>query len=105
MSDYLVYDDLRLGRPVQAGWEELPYWLRGFTDLGIVTGDGRVRGLTGTWIDGILAAQAIGRFVRAGVAADLAGGRPRLLAAHADPGRVARRRRDATGDDPGRRRS
>ena len=57
VSDYLVYDDCGWVDPSKPGWEELPYWLRGFTDLGIVTGDARVRDLTGTWIDGIIAAQ------------------------------------------------
>ncbi|MGH3374624.1 MAG: beta-L-arabinofuranosidase domain-containing protein [Actinoallomurus sp.] len=57
VSDYLVYDNCGWVDPSKPGWEELPYWLRGFTDLGIVTGDSRVRGLTGTWIDGILGSQ------------------------------------------------
>jgi hypothetical protein len=57
VSDYLVYATNGWVDPAKPGWEELPYWLRGFTDLGIVTGDGRVRELTRTWIDGILAAQ------------------------------------------------
>jgi hypothetical protein len=57
VSDYLVYETNGWVDPSKDGWEELPYWLRGFTDLGIVTGDRRVRDLTDRWIDGIIAAQ------------------------------------------------
>ncbi|MFB7569677.1 beta-L-arabinofuranosidase domain-containing protein [Streptomyces sp. NPDC056165] len=41
--------------PDRDGWEELPYWLRGFGDLGYVTGDARTLELTRAWIDRILA--------------------------------------------------
>jgi hypothetical protein len=57
VSDYLVYETNGWVDPAKEGWEELPYWLRGFTDLGLVTGDKRVRDLTGRWVDGILTAQ------------------------------------------------
>lgn len=39
------------------GWEELPYWLKGFGDLGYVLGDKRIIGETKKWIDGILSTQ------------------------------------------------
>ncbi len=39
------------------GWEELPYWLKGFTDLGYVLGDQRIIGEAKRWIDAILAGQ------------------------------------------------
>ncbi len=39
------------------GWEEVPYWLRGFGDLGWVLGDKRVQKETMVWIDGILGSQ------------------------------------------------
>ncbi|MCP4248635.1 MAG: transcriptional initiation protein Tat [bacterium] len=39
------------------GWEELPYWLRGFTDLAYVLQDQHLIDRAGTWIDGILASQ------------------------------------------------
>lgn len=32
--------------PSQAGWEEVPYWLRGFGDLGYVTGDAIVSNMS-----------------------------------------------------------
>src|SRR5947207_6018657 len=41
-----------------SGWEEMPYWLRGFGDLGYVTGDTRIIGETNRWIDAILATQS-----------------------------------------------
>ena len=39
------------------GWEEAPYWLRGFTDLGYLLGDERIIGESRRWTDGILASQ------------------------------------------------
>ncbi|MBM3477488.1 MAG: transcriptional initiation protein Tat, partial [Armatimonadetes bacterium] len=39
------------------GWEELPYWLKGFGDLGYVLGDERIMDEALVWIDGILASQ------------------------------------------------
>src|SRR4051812_22498996 len=39
VSDYLVYETNGWVDPSRQGWEELPYWLRGVTDLGLVTGD------------------------------------------------------------------
>ena len=39
------------------GWEELPYWLKGFTDLGYVLGDRRIIDESRRWIDGILASR------------------------------------------------
>ncbi|MGV9353638.1 beta-L-arabinofuranosidase domain-containing protein [Streptomyces misionensis] len=55
VSDYL--DDRTSGWavPERDGWEELPYWLRGFGDLGYVTQDSRALDLTRTWMDRILA--------------------------------------------------
>ena len=36
----------------------MPYWLRGYGDLGYVTGDATVLANTASWIDGILATQS-----------------------------------------------
>lgn len=55
ISDYLDLSTSGWVDPSRGGWEELPYWLRGFSELGLVTGDDRVRQLAGRWIDGILA--------------------------------------------------
>lgn len=55
VSDYLDPATSGWSVPSRGGWEELPYWLRGFGDLGYVTGDARVLELTRAWIDRILA--------------------------------------------------
>ncbi len=39
------------------GWEELPYWLKGYVDLGYVLGDKRIIAESKKWIDAILASQ------------------------------------------------
>src|ERR1035437_7724954 len=41
----------------QNGWEELPYWLKGYGDLGYVLGDQEIIGHTRKWIDAVLASQ------------------------------------------------
>jgi hypothetical protein len=57
VSDYLQYENCGWVDPTKPAWEELPYWLRGFGDLGYVTGDERVLATTKKWIDGILKTQ------------------------------------------------
>src|SRR5262245_32757259 len=42
MSDFLQFDRTGWVHPDLDGWEELPYWLRGYGDLGYVTGDATV---------------------------------------------------------------
>src|SRR5437016_7130996 len=39
------------------GWEELPYWLKGFGDLGYVLKDERITKEARKWIDAVLASQ------------------------------------------------
>jgi len=39
------------------GWEEAPYWLKGFTDLGYVLRNPRIMAESKKWIDGILSSQ------------------------------------------------
>jgi hypothetical protein len=39
------------------GWEEVPYWLKGYGDLGYVLNDQRIIDDTKRWIDAIIAAQ------------------------------------------------
>ncbi|MHC4865021.1 MAG: beta-L-arabinofuranosidase domain-containing protein [Planctomycetota bacterium] len=41
----------------QNGWEELPYWLKGYGDLGYVLGDERIIKEARIWIEGILSSQ------------------------------------------------
>ncbi len=57
ISDYLQFENCGWISPDKPAWEELPYWLRGFGDLGYVTGDDRVLTTTRKWIDGILKTQ------------------------------------------------
>ena len=40
-----------------SGWEEVPYWLRGFGDLGYVLGDERIIEEARTWIEAALSSQ------------------------------------------------
>ena len=40
-----------------SGWEEMPYWLKGFGDLGYVLKDPQIIDLAKRWIDAILATQ------------------------------------------------
>lgn len=40
------------------GWEEVPYWLKGFGDLGYVLGDKRIQAEAKIWIDAVIAGQA-----------------------------------------------
>lgn len=40
-----------------SGWEELPYWLKGFGDLGYVLKDDRIIREARRWIDAVLASQ------------------------------------------------
>jgi len=39
------------------GWEELPYWLKGFGDLGYVLGNERIIKEARKWIDGVISTQ------------------------------------------------
>ncbi len=39
------------------GWEEAPYWLKGFTDLGFVLGDERIKAEARKWLDAVIANQ------------------------------------------------
>src|SRR5205085_4593018 len=40
-----------------SGWEELPYWLKGYGDLGYVLGDEKIIANAKKWIDAVLATQ------------------------------------------------
>ncbi|BCJ53767.1 hypothetical protein Asp14428_52420 [Actinoplanes sp. NBRC 14428] len=58
ISHFLRYDATGWTNPELGGWEEVPYWLKGFSSLGYTTGDARVIAETKRWIDGVLATQA-----------------------------------------------
>lgn len=58
VSHFLAFDKTGWVRPELGGWEEVPYWLRGYGDLGYVTGDARVVADAHRWIDAVIATQA-----------------------------------------------
>lgn len=41
------------------GWEEVPYWLKGFIDLGYVLNDQRIISEARRWVEGVLSSQDI----------------------------------------------
>jgi hypothetical protein len=58
VSDFLRFDTTGWVHPDLDGWEELPYWLRGYGDLGYVTGDATVLATTERWIEAVLTTAA-----------------------------------------------
>ena len=59
VSDYLKYEGNGwVDANSTVGWEEVPYWLRGFGDLGYVLGDKRIIALATKWMTGILTSQS-----------------------------------------------
>ncbi|MER5946430.1 RICIN domain-containing protein [Streptomyces sp. NPDC001904] len=56
-SHFLVMDTCGWVHPELGGWEELPYWLRGFVPLAIATRDAGALATCKRWIDAILATQ------------------------------------------------
>jgi hypothetical protein len=75
ISHFLQYDNTGWIHPDLTGWEELPYWLKGFSSLGFVTGDSRVQNETTKWVNGVLATQASdGYFGPAGLRTSLNNG-------------------------------
>ncbi|MFJ6700608.1 RICIN domain-containing protein [Streptomyces sp. NPDC091272] len=57
LSHFLDLDTSGWIRTARAGWEEAPYWLRGYVDLAVVTRDPDALATARRWIDGILATQ------------------------------------------------
>lgn len=60
ISEYLVKKDNAWLSPKgegQHGWEEVPYWLKGFGDLGFVLGDKRIQAESRRWIEAMIASQ------------------------------------------------
>jgi hypothetical protein len=39
------------------GWEEVPYWLKGFVDLGHLTGDRRILDESQRWLEAVMKTQ------------------------------------------------
>lgn len=61
-SHFLNYATSGWIHSANAGWEEVPYWLRGYGDLAYLTGDGSALANTQQWITGILGTQAADGF-------------------------------------------
>jgi hypothetical protein len=57
ISHFLNYNTTGWITPNLVGWEEVPYWLRGYGDLAYVTGDATALSTTQQWINGIIATQ------------------------------------------------
>jgi Beta-L-arabinofuranosidase, GH127 len=59
ISQYCKYEGNGWVTPGSAdrGWEEAPYWLKGFTDLGYVLGDQRIIAEARKWLDAVIANQ------------------------------------------------
>jgi len=59
ISQYCKYEGNGWVTPGSAerGWEEAPYWLKGYTDLGFVLGDQRIIAEARKWLDAVLANQ------------------------------------------------
>ena len=73
----------------QNGWEELPYWLKGYGDLGYVLNDPEIIKLARKWIDAVLASQQADGWFGPLRQQDRPGGQARSLAAHGDVQRAA----------------
>ncbi|MBM2620701.1 RICIN domain-containing protein [Actinoplanes sp. LDG1-06] len=58
ISHFLQYSNTGWITPNLGGWEELPYWLKGYSSLGYVTGNATVQRETARWIKGVMATQA-----------------------------------------------
>jgi hypothetical protein len=55
VSGFLDYSTTGWINPSLVGWEEVPYWLRGFVPLAHVTGDAALQATADQWIGGVLA--------------------------------------------------
>ena len=56
VSKFLAPDNGWFGTEKE-GWEEQPYWLRGFYDLAVLTGEERLLAESKRWIDAVLSSQ------------------------------------------------
>lgn len=60
ISKWCKFDDNAWVDPANAkklGWEELPYWLKGYGDLGYVLGDKQITSEARRWIEAMLSSQ------------------------------------------------
>ena len=56
-SSFLAPDNGWLKADGNGGWEEQPYWFRGFVKIAILTGNERMLGVSRDWVEKILATQ------------------------------------------------
>ncbi|MDT0394892.1 MULTISPECIES: RICIN domain-containing protein [Streptomyces] len=56
-SHFLDFTATGWVHPERGGWEEVPYWLRGYVPLAVATGDTAALARSRAWIDAILATQ------------------------------------------------
>ncbi len=56
LSKFLADDNGWLGTD-NDGWEEQPYWFRGFYDLGVLSGDRGIRSESSRWIEAVVASR------------------------------------------------
>jgi hypothetical protein len=56
-SRYLDFATSGWVHPQGVGWEEVPYWLRGYVDLAVLTRDTTALATARRWIDAVLATQ------------------------------------------------
>ncbi|MFI1095482.1 RICIN domain-containing protein [Streptomyces sp. NPDC020917] len=57
LSHFLVMDTTGWVHPDRTGWEEVPYWLRGYVDLAVLTQDATALAAVRRWVDAIVATQ------------------------------------------------
>jgi len=81
-------------QPDQPGWEEVPYWLKGFGDLGYVLNDARIIAETKKWIDALLASQDADGYFGPRANKEARDGWPNMIMMY-----VLRSRYEATGDE------
>ncbi|MGW2960881.1 beta-L-arabinofuranosidase domain-containing protein, partial [Streptomyces sp. NPDC001220] len=75
ISHFLVMSESGWVHPDRTGWEEVPYWLRGYVDLAILTKDATALAAVRQWIDAIVATrQSDGWFGPTALRTSLGGG-------------------------------
>jgi Beta-L-arabinofuranosidase, GH127/Ricin-type beta-trefoil lectin domain-like len=75
VSDFLDLDTTGWAHPELTGWEEVPYWLRGYVDLAVLTKDATALATVKRWIDAVIGtAQSDGFFGPTSLRTSLTGG-------------------------------
>ncbi|MEV7323469.1 beta-L-arabinofuranosidase domain-containing protein [Streptomyces sp. NPDC093970] len=75
VSHFLRMSESGWAHPERTGWEEVPYWLRGYVDLAVLTRDTTALAAVRQWIDAIVATrQSDGWFGPTALRTSLGGG-------------------------------